>query len=456
MHLTNILIDNQTIQVDSMPMVSSYHEYSVPLGKGQRLNNVLRVPVTLAAEMLQEYHRSEIPFLDKALPKDIHFIKVLKDGNELKKAVLDLQARKIESLPFVMPHSPQTFTRDQIPHDLKQYITEGIPESLICGNVKEITYDAATKKIKGVLYLPISKTDPKFLADVENGKVINVSIGFVCDWEGSGIYEGTPYVLKQTNLRLGHLAGLVHAQGKCPAGICGINQDQNHADHIMESNYNILHYPLLGMEYYAISLITSDTIPAECPCKKDLPISDPISKQTVSPSLPKYSDLTIEPHSKVSSMTEQELQKMLDEANAKLKAVTDSQLSVKITTLESQLHDQETKVAALNAVIAQRDKEMEECKEKAKKAQSDAREKFSLEQKLSAVGITKIGEKALGDCCIHDMKVYIEAYDIALKNQGIPKPDQGTHDNKVNGTQPEKVLKASVSADEINKLREGK
>lgn len=437
-----------------MPLAASYKEQTAIMGKSWRMQNIIKVPVTLVAEMIQNYHRSEIPFLDKVLPPEVQLIPVYKCAQELEKAVQDLQDRGIESLPYVMPHSEETFEETQIPSNLRDYIRRGIDPNQIYGRVKDITYDATTKKIKGNLYLSLSKVDPKFVADVEAGKIINVSIGFVCDWEGSGEFNGVPYILKQTNIRLGHLAGLVHSRGKCPAGICGINQDQESHEHSHTDSALFDDPPHLGKEYYLSDAGSSQDSIVPCPCKEQNQPQIQEEKRAGTPIPPKYNSPLNSHNRKDSSMapTIEDLQKQLDEANQKLKAISDSELAAKVTVLNDQVHKLEIKLAAQEAALIQKDKDMEECKEKGKKAVADAEAKYELKQKLLAVGVQKIGDKAIADCCLHDMQLYLSAFDEAIKRNGLPKPDQTDHDKKILIKDTASPMKVGISAEEQNNL----
>jgi len=443
------------------PLVSAYHEMTAQLGKGSNLNNVMKVPVVLAAEMIQMYHRSEIPFMDKVLKKGQDFIPVLKDGKELQAAVDDLKVRGITELPFVMPHSDATFAENQIPAEYKEYFKDFIPQDIILGYIRDITWDDKNHRIKGVLYLTIADQDAAFLHLIELGKIINVSIGFVCDWDGSGEFNGEAYSLRQTKIKLGHLAGLLHGQGKCPAGICGINQDA--VKQLSFTDQEILaHLIQIRGEYYDLAQPKSAIITDICPCQAetksvknaiDSPL--PTNVPTVTPVISIYAAHALSPNYNRSSTmpTIEELIKLLDEANAKIKSLTDSQTSAEVTSLKSQLHDNEMKVTALQAVIATRDKEITECNEKAKKAKDEAIEDYTLTQKFKAAGITEINGKKIEDTCLHDKRTVIGFYDQYLIKNGVPKPGQDAHDTKVTiNTPKDTVTSTVVTADMMNKL----
>jgi hypothetical protein len=178
----------------------------------------------MAAEMIQRYHRSEVPFMDKHLPKDVQFIKVFKPYEELQKAVDELKSRD-GTLPFVMPHSKGTFLKDQCPEKYQKYMDTYIEYPEVKGYVKDTFSCDQKRKIKGTLVVGKDIGNESFMADIRSGKVVNVSIGFLCDWDSGGVHNGETYALTQRNIILGHLAGLTDARGKCPAGTCGINQD---------------------------------------------------------------------------------------------------------------------------------------------------------------------------------------------------------------------------------------
>lgn len=207
---------------DSYP--SAQAAYSEPImqsfGKTVEMNGVLKVQTIMAREMVQSYHRSEIPWLEDLLPPDVEYIPVLKDYSELKKAADEMKEKWI---PWVIPHTHGTFLKEQAPIDCQKYIE---PEE-VRGKVSGIRGDDEKRAIKADVYMNKAKHDKQYLQDTIDGKIGDVSIGFICDFDfDPGNLNGEEYLFVQRNIHYGHLAGLPGARGKCPSGMCGTNMDQ--------------------------------------------------------------------------------------------------------------------------------------------------------------------------------------------------------------------------------------
>jgi len=414
----------------SNTMAYAYHEtISNVIGKGQRLNNVLKVPVTLVAEMIQDYHISELPFMKDYIDPNTRYIKVLKDWKEIKFAYKDLLARKIESIPYVMPHTRGIFVKDQCPEAAKKYFedSEYITDREIHGYVKDFYLDEEKHKLKGNLYLPDNKNEEKFMKDVEGGKVIDVSIGFICSFDNGGVFEGEDYVLTQRDLQIGHLAGLVDQMGKCPAGICGINQDS------IVHDYAKTHLVGKSFPYF-------HEVP-DCGCKTKIDRKDSKNEVHVNVTLDNVDSnglITPSTHNQISGVFPmaddiEKLKTELTSKDAKIKALEDqatSALSDKVTKISTDL-------TLMSKTVAERDVEIKSLKEeiekfKAEKKKAEDTERPRIIANLEKAGVLEIDDgieiKPLKDACLRSLRIawgsVSKNNDAMLKLGGMPKPSE--------------------------------
>jgi hypothetical protein len=156
-------------------------------GTVNRLNNVLKIPVILAKEMVQEYDHG----------RSKHF----KPYEELQKAVKDL-----EDLPVIIEH--------------KQWTDDDV-----VGYIKEFKADDKDRSIKGTAYLTESSL-PEAIADIlKKNMVVPVSIGFWADLGDGGEFNGEKYDHVQRDMALNHLAICIRSIARCPPNQCGLNLD---------------------------------------------------------------------------------------------------------------------------------------------------------------------------------------------------------------------------------------
>lgn len=187
---------------------------SIDVGNYNRLNNVTKVVVTLAKEMIQPYYGG----------KARHF----KPFTELARAIINL-----DSLPIIIEHI------DYGPDD-------------IIGYVKEFWADEKDRSIKGYAYITDSKLPSALLAMIKLGSPIPVSIGFWADLGPAGAWGGQPYDAFQKNITLDHLAVVVKSNARCGVDDgCGFNIDSINPEHLIYDAFKNVH------EYY---LINKDTI----------------------------------------------------------------------------------------------------------------------------------------------------------------------------------------------------
>jgi len=432
--------------------ISQFNEYTVSIDSVQNLKGQLRVNVTLAAEMVQDYHISEIPWLKDKLPKRTEYIKVFKPYEELKKAVQDLEKRGIFKIPYVMPHSDGTFLKEQFPERLQKlkdkYDIPAVNSNQVVGWVKEFYFDDVNRKIKAWLYLPTSSEDSEyleFLNDVKVGKVINVSIGFICDWSGAGEYNGIGYTLAQIDIQIGHLAGLIDARGKCPAGICGINQDQHFdSDHRPNYAHLLTHIVVNGQNWDSSTEqieIERPIIIPECPCKKhDINVEE---MTNVGSLIGLNNPSNLNKNNEASSMDEEELKKKkLEEEKAKKEkeSANSSKDAELIATYIAELNDSKLKLGLAEKTIADQAKTIADQAAEIKVYHEQDKAKY-IEQLGKD---TEINGKKVSDMCVRDLSL-LASYkrDIAdknLKDQGLPMPNQDAFNAKRNPiSQPEKL-----------------
>lgn len=158
------------------------------------LNNVIKVPVILAREMVQSYEHG----------KSKHF----KPYDELVKAI-----DNIEDLPVIIEH--------------KQW-----GEDDVIGHVKEFRADDKSRSIKGVAYITESKLLPALANTLKKGLTIPVSIGFWADLDEGGVFDGVAYDKTQRDIVLNHLAICINSIARCPPNQCGLNLDTFEMDSI--------------------------------------------------------------------------------------------------------------------------------------------------------------------------------------------------------------------------------
>jgi len=152
------------------------------------LNNVIRIPVTLAREMVQPYQNGKVK----------HF----KPYEELKKAI-----NGVDSIPVIIEHH--------------SYTDDGI-----VGFVKQLYADDETRSIKGIAYITKSKIDDNLFKMLVNGLKVPVSIGFWAMLGEGGIFNDEFYDAKQIEIEIDHLAIVINSIPRCSLDDgCGMNVD---------------------------------------------------------------------------------------------------------------------------------------------------------------------------------------------------------------------------------------
>lgn len=172
----------------------AYFISDAEMGNFNVLNNVIKVPITLAKEMVQEY---KIRTID-----GIKTIKYFKPYSELQMAISDLK-----ELPIIIEH------KNWQPND-------------VVGLVKNLHDNDTKRSIDGIAFLTESKLSPSILWAVKNKKKFPVSIGFGAHMGAAGTFNGQDYDSIQEGIVLDHLALIIKSIPRCsPDDGCGLNID---------------------------------------------------------------------------------------------------------------------------------------------------------------------------------------------------------------------------------------
>jgi hypothetical protein len=474
------------------PVLPTLRE-SANLEKPSRLRGVLKVPITIAAEMVQTYHISELSFLRDFLPESVKTVRVFKPYEELADAASRAQGL---ALPFVIPHTNQTFIKDQIPLTMQDRITDFIPEERVLGVVKHLREDIVNRKIKGTLYIPIKRMEdlhPGLIADIEKGHVVDVSIGFLSGFGEGGVFvnkDGTSqeYLLHQKNITYGHVAGLLHARGKCPSGICGVNQDKYNPEIIAKDISDSLTQGPRLIKVYNDPTAKVPTIASEGIVSQTI-IDDLKAAMAMGTIVPKGGLKSTSDNTQSSSKVDTKSQKPIEE---KLMAPTPEQLAVLLSDAQKQISAQQDKITKLESTLTENadaklkktelelgltkkalEKANEEKSVLKKQVESKDKElsqfltdkKSELLEYFDKLGIKEIdlptGVKAIADLDL-DMLQFAKAVqstinDAAVKNgqSGFPVPDQKERDKKKAGQQQEPSEFTSMNVDSNFQYEEG-
>lgn len=188
-----------TIRTDSMWIIDKA-EFG---NANTNLNNIIKVPVTIAREIIQTYYFENE---DGTVRSEEHF----KPYEELKMAAVGL-----DELPMLIEH-----------HD-------SWDDNMIIGYVRQIVADDKQRSIRGMAYFDINKI-PQYLYDVlKTGGMVGVSIGFLAELGISGYWNGDYYDHLQKNIVYEHLAICLDSKPRCPLPLCGVNvEDKKIQDNV--------------------------------------------------------------------------------------------------------------------------------------------------------------------------------------------------------------------------------
>lgn len=171
--------------------------------KGKFAGKVLVSNVVLAREMIQLYKDEYNPYLVRS-----HF----KSYEELEKSI-----KGLDMLVTTIEHPPS----------FEDWIKK-IP----MGCVRNIHADPKDRSIKGKVYLLADKLSEETIQDIVDGKIIGVSIGFMANIDGPGVFKDKHYDHAQRDFQYDHLAICLKSIPRCPPGQCGINIDSEDSEEI--------------------------------------------------------------------------------------------------------------------------------------------------------------------------------------------------------------------------------
>ena len=168
------------------------------------MNNIIKVPIILAKEGIQEYQFREE---DGSIRKELH----LKSYPELKKAV-----RGLDVLHMIIEHKDSWNYGDTV------------------GCVRQIVADDKNRNIRGTGYFKKDNI-PKYLLDTLIAELpFAVSIGFLAEKGKGGEFEGKIYDYIQKNIQLDHLAICIDSTPRCSLPDCGGNVEKFEAKDNLE------------------------------------------------------------------------------------------------------------------------------------------------------------------------------------------------------------------------------
>lgn len=183
------------------------------------LNNIIKAPVILAKELVQQYvFRNE----DGSTRSENHF----KPFDELSKAINEL-----EQLPMIIEHK------------------DSWEEEEVVGYVKQFVADDKLRAIRGTAYFYENRLPQVLIDNIKSGLPIAVSIGFMAELGGSGLFNGLIYEHTQENIILEHLAICLESLPRCSIDQCGVNLGDK-KDTIEEPEFTIINK---GSYYYNIN-----------------------------------------------------------------------------------------------------------------------------------------------------------------------------------------------------------
>ena len=173
---------------------------SVKLEKGTDLNNVIKVPVVLCAEMVKYYSET-----DKYM---------FMPYSEIKDAIA-WHKENMPRIPITIEHI-RLFTDD---HEVY------IPTSeQIIGHVSQLSTDDEKKVARGWAYITRSKVHKQLADALMRGHQIGGSVGGFAGGHGpGGFHDGQKYHGSHMKLKFHHYAMTIMSLPRCPTGICGFN-----------------------------------------------------------------------------------------------------------------------------------------------------------------------------------------------------------------------------------------
>lgn len=416
---------------DSLDEVVPFSD-KIEIGNPSVLKNVIRFPVTLAREMVQRYHRTELPSGIRSLvPSDQKWVSILKPYSELVKAIDGK-----EKIPIVIGAN----------HPSERHPQEG--SALIDGWIRDIRADDKDKAIKGMGYVPTSKIPVDLLDRINAGVIVDVSVGGDTNFGGGGSLNGQDYFFSQRDIDLGHLLVITQGKGRCGAPLCGVNLDKMPED---SPDLYMLHSHFIdGLEENSDSLI-SDTGTENIPNSEGNSIQDSQQVTTTDGEM---------------NMEQDEKIKQLNAENDKLRGdIADLQKSISAKELKDLTTINET-LKSSNEKLGKELADLKSDHEDDHKRLKDFEDKERAALIDSLVQKTQFTKEALADKCLHDLRVMSEALSgvtpvLADKSPGsgtFPKPEQGKEKTggKTKGSLGDAAIDMSALEAEMAKERQTK
>lgn len=337
------------------------------------LNNIIKAPVIIAQELVQPYFMKND---DGTSRKELHF----KPYAELSKAIEEL-----DSLPIIIEHK------------------DSWEEEEIIGYVKQLVADPKIRALRGTAYFYENRLPQILLDSLHNKERVAVSIGFMAELGGSGLWNGLFYDHTQLNIILEHLAICLDTIPRCALDLCGVNVRNEEIPEKSEQNteftiinkgnyyYNINN--ILDIEETRIKSKDSDKEFKSDNMAEDS-FADPKSGKISSGAEPKDLETMLDRLRKYMAGESDLLKK--DFAKKKIQEIlhmTDAEGEAKTSTQKGE--DMEQK--EFEDVIAKKDEEIAELEEIVKE---------SLIKEIKSFTDSQTHEKLkLADKCVHDLKV---------------------------------------------------
>lgn len=318
------------------------------------LNNIIKKPVIMAREMIQQYENGKVK----------HF----KPYDELKKAIAG-----ITEMPIIIEHQDDITERNTV------------------GWVKELRADDEIRGLKGTVYLTESKLPEPVLEHIRKGIVVPVSIGFFSKLGDGGTWNGQNYDYTQEDIILNHLAIIVNTVARCPTGYCGINLDSVDLD---EKTIDDTQDTIISKDNYFINI-----------CKllhdSNETIKIKITNQKVIEDKKMENDSFPDPKSgKIAGNEPEDLEAILTKLRKFMAGIPIEDAKVTMSRIlnafkdsigENQMDEKEVK--ALEDSIAQKDSELEDLKKKIEDSEETIAEYKEKERKALADSIKTFTDK---------------------------------------------------------------
>jgi len=402
-----------------------YHDIATITGKSSNLNGVLKAPVTIAAEIIQFYHISELPaWMQEAAMEwiakesnrpDLPIVPILKPYAELEKMIKD-----VNNIPVFENH-------------VETDVAENDPRGI--GFLKDLYADPKSRSAKGFVYFKTKKVKIEDVERIKKGDIIDVSIGGTTKFGPGGIFNNRKYFASQVDMSLNHLAFLPRSEGRCGKDHCGINKDS--AQKIVSDAVAIMH-PITDQK-----LIDDLTVIV------DSKISDHENESPNSQTLIPLNTNDLKLISDLNTFTTQVYNMTLEEELAKLKMenekLRDSISSTKLSELNDTLKNSKIEIETLkklNSTISAENVNLKTDLEDANKfkAEKEAEEVNTIVKEL--VDSKIYTEEEVNDKCIKELRVIQSTLqkasgkmtDAKKKQFGFPKPGETNRNAKLGGT----------------------